>query len=40
MEETTLDYKPEDDAKPKKSNLMRVGKLITLLIVLYVIIFY
>jgi hypothetical protein len=40
MEEKILDFKPEDDAKPETSIIMRVAKLVTLLVVLYVIIFY
>jgi hypothetical protein len=40
MEEKILDVKPEDDATPENNIIMSIAKLVTLLIILYVIIFY
>lgn len=39
MEEQMLDYKPEDD-QSQNSIFTKVAKLVTLLVILYVIIFY
>ena len=40
MEQQILDYKPDDGSKPEDSTLMKITKLVTVLAVLYVIIFY
>ena len=40
MEKRLLDYNQDDDVKPDNSIIMKIAKLITLLLVLYAIIFY
>ena len=39
MEQRVIDYKPDDGSK-EDSTFMKIAKLVTVLVVLYVIIFY